>query len=102
MHPKPYPEPTPNPNPNPNPPPKPHPNPHPNQVALQQEGPWDPNPNPTPNPNPNQVALQQEGPWERATVDLMTHDVPGRQWWHLAPQVSDQPSPLTRALAPSA
>lgn len=34
-----------------------------------------------------QVAPTEEGPWSRATVDLMTHDVPGRQWWHLVPQV---------------
>ena len=74
--------------------PNPHPNPHPNQAAPQQEGSWDPNPNPhphphpNPNPHPNQAAPEQEGPWERATADLMTHDVPGRQWWHLTPQVN--------------
>ena len=34
-----------------------------------------------------QVAPTEEGPWSRATVDLMTRDVPGRQWWHLSPQV---------------
>ena len=66
------------------------------QAAPQQEGSWDPNPNPNPHPNPNpnpnphpnQAAPEQEGPWERATADLMTHDVPGRQWWHLTPQVN--------------